>query len=510
MRFTVARVGILLSACLAELSAAIAAGQSLAAADNAEALDWRKVAGRAQIVFLGETDHGLESDKGLIAESLGELRRLGFTHLALEYFEARLQGALDDYFHGKTDVNGLHEAARGRLDPAYVRLLQSARANQVKVIALDTPREEGRSRVERNVAWARRLSGTLAENPKARILVVCGDGHLAGPGRGGKPESSVSALMRHKGCSIVNVEMAVNEGQLHPFLEARKISIVETATKLAKERGMGTSRALVLSRRDGRNVDDDLKYYLYVPGRRREMTEQTKAVLRRICETYRRATTYQDQTELVWRFNDEKGDPKTAKRMFVTAKNASGGVSAGAITGRYVSDGHTAWEFDWPGSTTPDARFYWKGVACRLDGVNCYPGSGWSSVVFTLLMADDPYRLLTATVIDWIHLKGVRDIDGQRVYVFDLIDCSGNKVCMAAGVEDLLVRRLWVYEEGTETTNQDGKPFFEEIHHGIKIGERIPDETFTYRPDVGMKRTEDRFGVVFTCLPDPIDSPTIR
>lgn len=128
----------------------------------AQAVDYKKIIGRARVCFLGEIHHSPAIRKeivGLMCQLKGE----GFTHFAMELFHSASQGYLDYYVKGKMsreevaeqevswhnhtkyydDPNGIPPDSS--IYPPYFEIVDAAIKNNIQVVGIEWCRWDGGS-----------------------------------------------------------------------------------------------------------------------------------------------------------------------------------------------------------------------------------------------------------------------------------------------------------------------------------------------------------------------------
>lgn len=157
----------------------------------------------SRVIALGETHvspNGLRQD-GLAL--IGQMRRAGVTHLAVEVSRDQ-QGLLDDFLHGRITRDEFktrfYRTAdhRGHGDD-WLDIMQAAHRAGMRVVAVDDPRfgrevdyrDFSRAEVEwRDTTMATMIGNIIRENPNARVLFWVGANHLQ---RGTLRQGSLSA-----------------------------------------------------------------------------------------------------------------------------------------------------------------------------------------------------------------------------------------------------------------------------------------------------------------------------
>jgi len=165
-----------------------------------------------QVVMLNES-HGHTSQRAANFMFVRELRRLGFTHLALEALS--YERVSDDPCRSSVlEDTGL--ALRGYAvrktgaytnDPAYAELVRMALAEGYHLVAYDHTFPDPKS-PEREQEQARNIHCVLEADPEARIVVIGGGGHTSKSTNsgmeGGMMGLRLKALMETEPLSIAN------------------------------------------------------------------------------------------------------------------------------------------------------------------------------------------------------------------------------------------------------------------------------------------------------------------
>ncbi|MBW8312096.1 MAG: hypothetical protein K0M64_08695 [Rhizobium sp.] len=170
-----------------------------------------------QVVMLNES-HGHSSQRAANFLFVRELRKLGFTHLALETLaHDRVEG--DPCRSSVLADEGL--ATRGHAvratgyytnDPIYAELLRMALAEGYVPVAYEHTSPDPRS-PQREQEQARNIACVLEREPDARIVVIGGGGHTSKqPGADGQPGmmgARLKALLTTEPLSIANFTVAL-------------------------------------------------------------------------------------------------------------------------------------------------------------------------------------------------------------------------------------------------------------------------------------------------------------
>src|SRR5881296_1528550 len=140
---------------------------------------------QADLVYIGDY-HALPAAQEFAARLLGEIaQRSRETVLCLEVVYTRNQKILDRYMQGEIDDAEFLKGIRYDLDWGYDwssfrRLFDVARQHALPVYGIDTePRSGLRYIRKRDAHAAARIAEVAEERPRARIVVVTGESHLA-------------------------------------------------------------------------------------------------------------------------------------------------------------------------------------------------------------------------------------------------------------------------------------------------------------------------------------------
>jgi hypothetical protein len=128
----------------------------------AQAVDYKKIIGRARVCFLGEIHHSPAIRKEIV-DLMCRLKEEGFTHFAMELFHSASQSYLDYYVEGKMSKEevaeqevGWHNHTKYYDDPngspphisiyaPYFEIVDAAIKNNIKVVGIEWCRWDGGS-----------------------------------------------------------------------------------------------------------------------------------------------------------------------------------------------------------------------------------------------------------------------------------------------------------------------------------------------------------------------------
>lgn len=160
--------------------------------DLAKPVDYEKMLGKDTQVAIFAESHPIDEVRSELGRQIPELKRMGFTHLALEALPASRQGMIENYYAGKVSDDALLAAVKtdwGWSPHTYKYLIETAKQNGMKVLATDL-REESTSATSRLVngtvsvrdlrreaQWVQIIGDTLKEQPDARIASLAGMKH---------------------------------------------------------------------------------------------------------------------------------------------------------------------------------------------------------------------------------------------------------------------------------------------------------------------------------------------
>lgn len=144
-----------------------------------------KVIARARAVLVGDFHPFRQSQKGFL-RLLRESTSRGKTAIGLECVQQGHQVAVDEYVTGLITLDELREKIEfERFWPFswsnYREILEFARANKLRVLALNIPERKRNTKMlrSRDKAGAERIAAALAEDPELKVFVLYGELHLA-------------------------------------------------------------------------------------------------------------------------------------------------------------------------------------------------------------------------------------------------------------------------------------------------------------------------------------------
>lgn len=169
-----------------------------------------------QVVMLNE-NHGHSNQRAANFLFVRELRRLGFTHLALETLAheptagdaCRSTVAQDAALQARGYA--VEDTGFYTRDPIYAELVRMAIAEGYTLVAYERTFEDPAS-PQREEAQARNIACVLQEEPDARIVVIGGGGHTSkaeGGRAGGVMGRRLSGMLEVEPLSITNVPILV-------------------------------------------------------------------------------------------------------------------------------------------------------------------------------------------------------------------------------------------------------------------------------------------------------------
>lgn len=140
-----------------------------------------------RVLAVGESHQTPNPQRDLIAQNMSALKEAGATHLAVE-IPTSTQTILDQFQStGKLDLESLPNMLR---DQAYLQMLQAARDNGIKIVAVDrsdTPAATGKPTPSdaptetlqtRDQTMASNIGKILDQNPSNKVVFFVGARHL--------------------------------------------------------------------------------------------------------------------------------------------------------------------------------------------------------------------------------------------------------------------------------------------------------------------------------------------
>lgn len=124
-----------------------------------------------RVLGLGETHYPDNPQREFGTKMMPELAKNGATHLAIEV-DSYKQPILDEFMKtGQLDIKELPPLLR---DPEFMKMLSSARASGMKIVAVDDHSE----RSNRDEEMARNIENILEQNQKNKVVFWVGSAHL--------------------------------------------------------------------------------------------------------------------------------------------------------------------------------------------------------------------------------------------------------------------------------------------------------------------------------------------
>lgn len=169
------------------------------------AIDYSKlIEADKQVLVFGET-HFADAHRKELILAIPVLKKLGFSHLALEALPSSKQYLVTDYTDGRLTRAALLAEIKstwGHNPESYVQLIDAALAEGIDVVFLDSDREpadepidvtapnwqelerlararELNARDRREGHWIDIVAGLLSSNNNARVIMLVGSGHTS-------------------------------------------------------------------------------------------------------------------------------------------------------------------------------------------------------------------------------------------------------------------------------------------------------------------------------------------
>jgi len=152
---------------------------------NAQQLNFADlILNEVPIIYFGEK-HGDLQPKKMFLEEMNTLKMSGITHLAMEMFNSNRQEMLDQYYSDelpREEIINLLRDEWGWLPNAYMEVVDAAKENSIKIIALDGRHlivdEEGlEEKLKRDYHMAQVLGKVYNQTSTDRIVVFAGQSH---------------------------------------------------------------------------------------------------------------------------------------------------------------------------------------------------------------------------------------------------------------------------------------------------------------------------------------------
>ncbi len=177
-------------------------------------IDLKKLLGNANLAVFGDGSHAEESSKQFIADNVGALKEMGFTHIGLEAFVANEEeeGLINNYLETGEGREKLEKILQGVKCPETaddeMKILDAARENGMKVFGMSPPQlvvggvKKARTKDERDDYTSKRVAEMYESGKVSRMLIAIGPNHLK------------------EGCLADKITALV------PEVEARKVQII--------------------------------------------------------------------------------------------------------------------------------------------------------------------------------------------------------------------------------------------------------------------------------------------
>jgi|GEM_PF-1918546 len=258
--------------------------ETLAQCISAERLDTFKIArlldNDARVLVFGET-HFANAHRHELVEALPSLRRLGFSHLALEVMPSSRKDLIAGYKAGLVPRAELVAAIKriwGHKPESYVDLIDSALALDFEVVFLDSDREridldapnwqelQRQARARREDHWMDIMS-LLLQTGKNRVIMLVGSGHNAS--RAATPPVRLRLSARN----IKSTSIALEGGEA--FIDSK-------LTRAARKAGIAGTRFIVKVEPGDSDAEGD--YHLHLR-QAKKRTSTTNLFLSVFCMT---------------------------------------------------------------------------------------------------------------------------------------------------------------------------------------------------------------------------------
>lgn len=152
-------------------------------ARNAVPLDESKLFANQRVVYIGET-HYDTSAKNFMIVNMPEFKKLGFTHIAMEMFQASQQSLLDGYYRGTVSDEKIKDYLKyewGWISPKYyLNIIKAARKQGIRIVAIDGRESAGEKNVgqeARDNVMTKAIADNL-KNPANKMIVFIGSEHI--------------------------------------------------------------------------------------------------------------------------------------------------------------------------------------------------------------------------------------------------------------------------------------------------------------------------------------------
>ncbi|HEY9679117.1 MAG TPA: hypothetical protein V6C76_13995 [Drouetiella sp.] len=161
-----------------------------------------------RVVAFGESHESPNPQRDFLAQSMADLKKAGATHLAIEAPNT-IQPALDEYMKtGKLDPSVLPGDWNS---PDCLKILESARANGLKIQAVDIPHGKAFGSVDRDGAMAENVGNILKDDPNNKVVFWAGSQHLNQSGSKDFP-TAADTLKKQYSMATINPIYSRGEG----------------------------------------------------------------------------------------------------------------------------------------------------------------------------------------------------------------------------------------------------------------------------------------------------------
>lgn len=184
-----------------------------------------------RVLAFGE-DHKNQETREFINEKINDLKRNGFTHLAIEAHGARgLRDAISKFNSGEISIEQLREdfGKREGQDDPYFKMLQSAKEAGLQIVGVDA--EPSETSYDKDVARDERMASEIQKllvNPDNKLIFLAGAAHLSVPDRAG--DILKKAGVDFKTILVAKPDLTNN----NPFLESAGDVVQPTAIEVRK------------------------------------------------------------------------------------------------------------------------------------------------------------------------------------------------------------------------------------------------------------------------------------
>lgn len=166
-----------------------------------------------RLAAFGET-HSRYGPKEEVIINLETFRKMGFTHVGLEYFGTELQEAIDDYCEGGTEESKQkliqHLTDKWDYHPRFIdmcfQIIDIANKIGLRIIAIN--RKLGESAEKTDRAMAENVSKVFEQDPNNKIITLTGNAHVAKD----NPDSFVAKLQKKYKVTTIRMVGGLKKG----------------------------------------------------------------------------------------------------------------------------------------------------------------------------------------------------------------------------------------------------------------------------------------------------------